>query len=108
MFHGSGEQNSASIMGKPRIESIPGAGNPTTQYVKQQDLENVQKAKAARVQGTSAVPTINRGSFVGPLDSFGRLPATQCPLDPQSLPAADPRACTVDSLNAPALQAFGF
>lgn len=95
---GNQMNGAASIVGTPRIESIPGAGNPTTQYVKQQDLENVKKAEAARVAGTSSVPTINRGSFVGSLDTFGKLPVTQCPIDPQSLPAADPNSCTVDSL----------
>ncbi len=87
------------VSGAPLIESVPGAGNPTTEYVKQQDIDNVNNALKAREQGTSSVPTINRGSFVGAMDTFGQLaPATQCPLDPHSLPAPDPRNCTVDSL----------
>lgn len=89
----------ANVSGAPHIESIPGAGNPTMQYTKQQDVENAQKAERARVMGTSSVPTINRGSFVGSIDTFGQLPASsQCPIDPKSLPAADPKSCTADSL----------
>ncbi len=92
-------QGSGSIGQAPDIENIPGTGNPTAQYVKQQDIKNIQNAQQAREQGTSSVPTINRGSFVGSLDMFGQLPAVaQCPLDPSSLPAPDPKSCTVDSL----------
>lgn len=92
-------QSMANVSGAPMIESIPGAGNPTTQYVKQQDIENVKKAELARAEGTSSVPTINRGSFVGSIDTFGQLTAqSQCPIDPSSLPAPDPKNCTVDSL----------
>ena len=81
-------QSTGSVIGVPQIESVPGAGNPSMEYVKQQDIENVQKAEQAREQGTSAVPTINRGSFVGSIDTFGQQPSAQCPLDPSSLPGA--------------------
>jgi intracellular multiplication protein IcmE len=91
-------QGSVNLSRAPSIESVPGAGNPGMQYTKQQETENVQKAEQARVDGSSAVPTINRGSFVGSMDSFGQLPVTQCPLDASSLPAPDPKNCTVDSL----------
>ena len=90
-------QSSVSVTSVPHIESIPGAGNPTAEYEKQQDTENVKNAQQAREQGTSAVPTITRSSFVGPMDSFGQLPA-QCPIDPSALPASDPKSCTADSL----------
>lgn len=94
-LHGAG-----NVAQAPDIENIPGTGNPTAQYVKQQDIKNIQDAQKARQEGTSSVPTINRGSFVGSLDMFGQLPApmAQCPLDPSSLPAPDPKSCTVDSL----------
>lgn len=91
-------QSTGSVISVPQIESVPGAGNPSMEYVKQQDIENVQKAEQARAQGTSAVPTINRGSFVGSIDTFGQQSSAQCPLDPSSLPAPDPESCTVDSL----------
>jgi intracellular multiplication protein IcmE len=92
--------NAMNVSGAPEIESVPGAGNPTAEYVKQQDRENAKSAEAARDLGTSSVPTINRGSFVGSIDAFGQLPAapSQCPIDPATLPAPDPQACTVDSL----------
>lgn len=93
-------QSSVNVSRAPKIESIPGIGNPTAEYVKQQDIENVRKAEEARISGTSSVPTINRGSFVGSIDTFGQLAAapSQCPIDPSSLPAPDPKSCTVDSL----------
>ena len=92
-------QSNSSVSKAPDIQSLPGAGNPTTEYVKQQDVQNAQNADLARQAGTSAVPTINRGSFVGSLDTFGQLPpASQCPISPDSLPQPDPNSCTVDSL----------
>lgn len=93
-------QSTVDVSGAPKIESVPGTGNPTMEYVKQQDIENAKNAEEARASGKSAVPTINRGSFVGSIGAFGELPiaATQCPIDPNSLPVADPNSCTVDSL----------
>src|SRR5580692_9530336 len=58
-------KSSGSVSRAPDIESIPGAGNPSMQYVKQQDIQNVQNAEKARADATSSVPTINRGTFVG-------------------------------------------
>jgi intracellular multiplication protein IcmE len=92
--------SSMNVGRAPDIQSIPGAGNPTMEYVKQQDRDNVKNAQQARDDGTSSVPTINRGSFVGSIDTFGQLGAapSQCPIDPSTLPAVDPKSCTVDSL----------
>lgn len=42
------------------IQSIPGALNPTPQYAKIQEQQNIDQAVAAEKSGTSAIPTIIR------------------------------------------------
>jgi intracellular multiplication protein IcmE len=63
-------KSTAQIAGGPRIESIPGAGNPSTEYVKKQNQENALGVESAKKQGTSAVPTITRSNFQGDLKFF--------------------------------------
>lgn len=60
-----------SLTSAPDITSIPGAGNPSTHYVQEQTAQNIQEEQAARQAGTSAVPTITRPSFIGPVQAFG-------------------------------------
>lgn len=83
-------QGTADVAGSPSIDSVPGAGNPSNQYVQTQNLQNQQQAALARKNATSAVPTITRPGFMGNPDAFGELPTTaaattsqpalQCPI----------------------------
>ena len=40
------------------LRSIPGALDPTAQYAELQEQQNVEQAKAAAKQGSSAIPTL--------------------------------------------------
>lgn len=62
----------ASVAGAPDIASVPGAGHPSTEYVKTQTTANIQGEEAARKSATSFVPTITRPSFVGDPSEFGQ------------------------------------
>lgn len=57
------------------IQSIPGALDPTAQYAKLQEQQNINQAKQAESNGGSAIPTIIRtqalGSGVGVVGSQG-------------------------------------
>lgn len=65
--HTSTVASTASLQGAPAsIESIPGVGQTSTEYVKLQEQQNIQKAQQAQQEGTSAVPTITRTSYLGP------------------------------------------
>jgi intracellular multiplication protein IcmE len=61
----------ARLPGTPGIESVPGVGKTSTEYVKLQEQQNIQQAKIAEQQGTSAVPTITRVSYFGPSEFPG-------------------------------------
>lgn len=74
-------QASVSVSGAPSIQSVPGAGNPSAQYVQDQNLQNQINEQKARKAGTSAVPTITRSSFVGNPGEFA-----------QDIPNADSQA----------------
>lgn len=56
----------AGLTNAPGIESIPGVGKTSTEYVKLQEQQNVKQAQVAEQSGTSAVPTITRTSYFGP------------------------------------------
>lgn len=60
----------AAVSGSPHIQSVPGAGHPSNNYVKSQNVQNAMQAHAARKNATSFVPTITRQSFVGSPESF--------------------------------------
>lgn len=47
------------------IESIPGTLNPTAQYAKLQEMQNVSQASTALKSGGSAIPTIVRTQALG-------------------------------------------
>lgn len=51
---------SARLSGAPSIQSIPGALDPTKQYAKLQEKQNVTQAQTASKTGKSAIPTIIR------------------------------------------------
>lgn len=99
---------SAEVAGTPNIQSLPGAGKPSNQYVKDQNLQNKQKAIAARKDASSAVPTIVRPNFIGNPNSFGELPkqTTAKSTTPKTCPIAktvvmykpNPASCTVPNL----------
>ncbi|WP_028388104.1 type IVB secretion system protein DotG/IcmE [Legionella fairfieldensis] len=55
----------ASVTYAPTIESIPGALNPTVQYAKLQEMQNVDQAQSAMKTGGSAIPTIIRTQAIG-------------------------------------------
>lgn len=56
---------SADVGSVPGIRSIPGALNPTPQYAKLQEQQNVDQAETAAKAGTSAIPTIIRTQALG-------------------------------------------
>ncbi|MEM1243241.1 MAG: TrbI/VirB10 family protein [Pseudomonadota bacterium] len=65
-FRGGGPETGANISAAPgAIRSIPGAFKPSEQYAKLQEEENVEKAKRAQQQGSSAIPTIIRADQPG-------------------------------------------
>ena len=47
------------------IQSIPGALDPTQQYAKLQEQQNVDQAQTAEQSGTSSIPTIIRTQAIG-------------------------------------------
>lgn len=60
-----GPRARASVGGTPGIQSIPGALNPTIQYEKLQESQNLTQAKVALKSGNSAIPTITRTQTIG-------------------------------------------
>lgn len=55
----------ANVTNAPGIQSIPGALNPTVQYAKLQEVQNVNQAQSALKTGGSAIPTIIRTQALG-------------------------------------------
>lgn len=110
------DQAIASVSSAPNIQSIPGAGNPSDQYVQNQIQQNSQLAAKARKDGTSSVPTITRPMFIGNPDTFGnKKPITPdlstasssdassanshtCPLKKEVLFKPNPLNCGVENL----------
>lgn len=95
------EQASVVVSGAPDIKSVPGAGNPSSQYVQDQNLQNQINEQEARKKGTSAVPTITRSSFVGNPGEFstGSTQPGLCPLKKVVVMfKPNPASCTVENL----------
>lgn len=98
----------ATVAAAPDIKNVPGAGNPSQQYIQNQNLQNQVQAIKARKTGTSDVPTITRSTFVGNPADFGNLPkqpasdqrtALHCPLKKVVVMyKPNPASCTVDNL----------
>ena len=62
----SSAQLSSAVSSAPgSIQSIPGVLDPTAQYAKLQQQQNVDQAKQAQVTGGSAIPTIIRTQAIG-------------------------------------------
>src|SRR3989338_1762235 len=63
---GSGATASADIASVPgSIRSIPGAVDPTPQYAKLVDQQNISQAEVAKQKGLSAIPTIVKMQQLG-------------------------------------------
>ena len=61
-----GQLATASLSNAPAgIQSIPGALDPTVQYAKLQEIQNITQAQAALKTGGSAIPTIIRSQSLG-------------------------------------------
>ena len=90
----------ALVSGAPAIQSIPAAGNPPPSYVKAQQQQNVELARQARRQATSAVPTITRPEFIGNLSEFQTPSGTfqTCPAGPGGNIPQQPGVCDVKNL----------
>lgn len=99
----------AAITSGPRISSIPGAGNPSNQYIATQNLQNQLEAQKARKRGSSSVPTITRPSFIGNPNAFGNLDnkstkigltsKNECPIKKVIVMfKPNPSSCTVKNL----------
>ena len=76
------------------LNPFPALAIPPCNMSSSKILKMLKKLQQAREVGTSAVPTINRGSFVGSIDTFGQLPAAlpNVPLIPSHCRRQIPRA----------------
>ena len=63
-------QGTATVVSAPSIDNVPGAGNPSDNYVQTQNRENAVAAQQARKDLTSSIPTITRASFNGDASDF--------------------------------------
>ncbi|KTD32661.1 protein IcmE (DotG) [Legionella moravica] len=60
-----GPLSKAAVSVTPGIQSIPGVLDPTAQYAKLQEEQNITQAKQAETTGGSAIPTIIRTQALG-------------------------------------------
>lgn len=65
LFSSNSNLLASDVKTSPSIQSIPGALDPTAQYVKLQENQNMNQAKAALKSGNSAIPTIVRSQSIG-------------------------------------------
>jgi len=54
----------AAVSSAPNIVSIPGVGDPSRQYVKLQEQQNIQQSDEALQKNTAAIPTITRVTYL--------------------------------------------
>lgn len=64
----------ANVASAPAVRSVPGTQEPSREYVKLQRQQNREEVRRAQKEGTSAVPTIIRASYIGS-DAFSRASA---------------------------------
>ena len=78
----SAQQGYAHVISGPSIASVPGAGETTNNYNKDQQTQNNQKAAAAVKAGTSNVPTITKttASDINGFLSDSDSPKKECPI----------------------------
>jgi intracellular multiplication protein IcmE len=60
----AGPATGAELAGTPGIRAIPGVGEPTREYVKLQEQQNVQLAEEALKAQTAAIPTLTRTTYL--------------------------------------------
>ena len=72
---------------KPTITSVPGVGEPSREYVKTQQLENLLKAQEAAKKGGTAIPVVTRGGLIG-VGEFRPTTAVEEECSPEALLAA--------------------
>lgn len=60
----AGALPAAKVAPTPSVESIPGAGEASREYVQLQEQQNVQLAEEAARRGTAAVPTVTRVTYL--------------------------------------------
>ena len=80
----SGGERSSIVAGVPNIESIPGMGNPTREYVQLQEQQNAQLAEQALAEGKVALPTVVRTTYIDSgvnLDGIGSVSGEGCNID---------------------------
>lgn len=86
-------QSVVDVSSAPQLQSIPGAGNPSNQYVKAQNEQNRQEAIKARQQAKSAVPTITRPNFIGSPSWF-----TQSKKATTATKTTGPKKCPINQI----------
>lgn len=105
-------QGAADIASAPSgISNTPGAGNPSDNYVKTQNIENAELNQQAKKQMTTSIPTITRPSFMDNSDAFNQsddvFPTATAAASGPSCPALNtaeqmfrpnPANCTVPNL----------
>lgn len=99
----AGAPSAVAVQRAPsNIQSIPGAGSPSREYVKTQERENIQRVEKAIREGTSAVPTITRTTYVGPSDlsPVAAVPTTPTKTEctPEALARAKAAGVTAEEL----------
>jgi intracellular multiplication protein IcmE len=79
----------AEVSSVPSIQSLPGAGQPSREYVRLQEKQNVQLTKEALKKGTSALPTVTRPTYldIGGLEDLSKAAG-----------AASASGCSVEDL----------
>lgn len=78
----SGAESSAEVARTPNITSIPGVGQePPREYEQLQDTQNIQQAVEAEKQGTAAVPTITRVTYLPTGESESNAATSSCSVE---------------------------
>ncbi|MBA2654553.1 MAG: hypothetical protein H0U71_05755 [Gammaproteobacteria bacterium] len=109
--HSGGVPTVVGLTGAPGVQSIPGVGTTSTEYVKLQEQQNISQAQIAEEKGTSAVPTITRTSYFGPSEFQAGVTRPEC--SPDALRRARAAGVTADELRCKgcslaALKAAGY
>lgn len=93
----TGLQATAGLAGTPSIQSIPGVGKTSSEYVRLQEQQNIQQAQQAQQQGTASVPTITRTSYFGP-NQFQTMAPGRPGCNPDELRRARAAGVTAEEL----------
>lgn len=112
----TGVTSEVSLQKAPAVTSLPGVGNPSREYTRLQEQENVEKAREAIKQGTSAIPTLTRTTYTegSPFTPPGAANAMGSPdCSPQALAKARAAGVKIEELRCKgcdpeALRAAGY